>query len=45
VGELIVSAPGMEDRTVPLVTGATVEKLGFFGRIMASLKHYAGLGA
>jgi len=45
VGELIVSAPGMEDRTVPLVTGAAVEKLGFFGRIMASLKHYAGLGA
>ncbi len=45
VGELIVSAPGMEDRIVPLVTGATVEKLGFFGRIMASLKHYAGLGA
>lgn len=45
VGELIVSAPGMEDRTVPLVTGATVERLGFFGRIMASLKHYAGLGA
>jgi len=45
VGELVISAPGMEDKTVPLVTGAAVEKLGFFGRIMASLKHYAGLGA
>lgn len=45
VGELVVSAPGMPDMSVPLVTGAGVEKLGFFGRVLSSLKHFAGIGA
>lgn len=45
VGELVISAPGMQDMSVPLVTGAAVEKLGFFGRIAAALKHYVGIGA
>jgi D-alanyl-D-alanine carboxypeptidase (penicillin-binding protein 5/6) len=45
VGELVISAPGMEDMSVPLVTGADVPRLGFFGRVMASLKHFIGIGA
>lgn len=45
VGALVVSAPGMPDMSVPLLTGAGVEKLGFFGRVLASLKHFAGIGA
>jgi D-alanyl-D-alanine carboxypeptidase (penicillin-binding protein 5/6) len=45
VGELVISVPGMPDRSVPLVTGASVEKLGFFGRVLASLKHFVGIGA
>ena len=32
-------------REVPLVAGKEVPKLGFFGRMFASLKHYIGGGA
>jgi D-alanyl-D-alanine carboxypeptidase (penicillin-binding protein 5/6) len=36
---LKVSAPGVETVEVPLVAGASVEKLGFLGRLVAALKH------
>lgn len=39
VGELVITAPGMEPTETPLYAGATVEKLGFGGRIIASLAH------
>ncbi len=38
-GTLIVSAPGMDTMTIPLVTGKEVKKLGFFARITAAIKH------
>ncbi|MGH6934107.1 MAG: D-alanyl-D-alanine carboxypeptidase family protein, partial [Dongiaceae bacterium] len=39
VGKLIITSPGYGSTEVPLVAGADVEKLGFFGRAIASLKH------
>lgn len=38
VGELIISAPGAQDIKVPVQAGASVKKLGLFGRAMAGLK-------
>ncbi|MEQ8745338.1 D-alanyl-D-alanine carboxypeptidase family protein [Pyruvatibacter sp.] len=37
VGQLVVTAPGMPERTVPLVAGASVEELGLFGKAMGAL--------
>jgi D-alanyl-D-alanine carboxypeptidase (penicillin-binding protein 5/6) len=45
VGKVVISAPGMADMEVPLVAGKDVPKLGFFGRMFAALKHFAGVGA
>jgi D-alanyl-D-alanine carboxypeptidase (penicillin-binding protein 5/6) len=36
---LKISAPGVETVEVPLVAGSSVEKLGFFGRLFAAVKH------
>ncbi len=38
VGEFVLSAPGMPDQHVPLVAAADVPRLGFGGRVMASLQ-------
>jgi len=38
VGELVISAPGAPDIKVPVTAGASVKKLGLFGRAMAGLK-------
>jgi D-alanyl-D-alanine carboxypeptidase (penicillin-binding protein 5/6) len=38
VGELIISAPGVEDVKVPVTAGATVKKLGLFGRAATALR-------
>ena len=45
VGTLVIASPGMPDMQVPLVAAADVPKLGFFGRVVASLKHFIGIGA
>jgi len=45
VGKVVISAPGMADMEVPLVAGKDVPKLGFFGRMIATLKHFVGAGA
>jgi D-alanyl-D-alanine carboxypeptidase (penicillin-binding protein 5/6) len=45
VGKVVISAPGMADMEVPLVAGKEVRKLGFFGRMVAALKHFIGAGA
>jgi len=37
VGQLSITAPGMSEVQVPLLAGADVEKLGFFGRIGAAI--------
>jgi D-alanyl-D-alanine carboxypeptidase (penicillin-binding protein 5/6) len=39
IAKLVVAAPGEEPVEVPLVAGAAVERLGFAGRITASVKH------
>ena len=38
VGEFVLTAPGMPDQHVPLVAAADVPRLGFGGRVMASLQ-------
>ena len=38
VGEFVLSAPGMPDQHVPLVAAADVPRLGFGGRVMASIQ-------
>lgn len=40
---LSVSAPGVETTEVPLVAGASVERLGMFGRLGVALAHLAGV--
>jgi D-alanyl-D-alanine carboxypeptidase (penicillin-binding protein 5/6) len=45
VGKVVISAPGMTDMEVPLVAGKEVPKLGFFGRMVAAVKHFIGVGA
>lgn len=37
VGVVTISAPGMVDQQLPLLAGADVEKLGFFGRFGAAV--------
>ncbi len=39
LAKLVVSAPGEDPLEYPLMAGAAVERLGFFGRITASLEH------
>lgn len=39
IGKLVVTAPDMQEQTVPLVAGAAVEKLGPIGRIGAALSY------
>jgi D-alanyl-D-alanine carboxypeptidase (penicillin-binding protein 5/6) len=39
VATLIVAAPGEETVEMPLVAGAAIERLGFIGRITASVKY------
>ncbi len=38
IGELVISAPGVEDVKVPVTAGATVKKLGIFGRAAHALR-------
>jgi len=42
VGVLTITAPGYPDHVLPLLAGADVEKLGFFGRIGAGLHALVG---
>ena len=37
VGELTISAPGMENKIVPLVAASDVEQVGFFSRVFQKL--------
>ena len=39
VATLVVAAPGEETVEMPLVAGAAIERLGFIGRITASVKY------
>ena len=39
IAKLVITAPGEETVEVPLAAGAAVERLGFLGRITASVKH------
>jgi D-alanyl-D-alanine carboxypeptidase (penicillin-binding protein 5/6) len=45
LGKLVISAPDMSDMEVPLIAANDVPKLGFFGRVVAALKHFIGVGA
>jgi D-alanyl-D-alanine carboxypeptidase (penicillin-binding protein 5/6) len=45
LGELVVSAPGMEHHVVPLVAGADVARAGMLGRITGVLGHFLSGGA
>jgi serine-type D-Ala-D-Ala carboxypeptidase (penicillin-binding protein 5/6) len=38
VGEMVISAPGAQDIHVPVTAGASVKKLGLFGRAMVGLR-------
>ncbi len=37
VGELVLAAPGIENRVIPLVAAADVEQVGFFSRIFQKI--------
>ncbi len=39
VGSLVVSAPGIEDRSVPLYAGKDVGQVGFVGHMMTAVGH------
>ncbi|MFP4360134.1 MAG: D-alanyl-D-alanine carboxypeptidase family protein [Alphaproteobacteria bacterium] len=43
VGELRISAPEVEDRTVPVVVGADVGRASVFGRMWTALRHLVGM--
>jgi D-alanyl-D-alanine carboxypeptidase (penicillin-binding protein 5/6) len=38
VGDLLITAPGVPDIKIPVAAGASVKKLGLFGRAMVGLK-------
>lgn len=38
IGKLVVTAPGMEAKEIPLAASAPVERLGFFARLSTKLK-------
>lgn len=40
VARLVVSAPGIEARTIPLYAGASVAEAGMIGRVWAALVHF-----
>jgi serine-type D-Ala-D-Ala carboxypeptidase (penicillin-binding protein 5/6) len=40
VARLVVSAPGIESRTIPLFAGASVAEAGLMGRVWAALVHF-----
>jgi D-alanyl-D-alanine carboxypeptidase (penicillin-binding protein 5/6) len=40
VARLVVSAPGIETRTIPLYAGANVAEAGMIGRVWAALLHF-----
>jgi D-alanyl-D-alanine carboxypeptidase (penicillin-binding protein 5/6) len=42
LGKLTISAPGMDDKVVPLVAAEDVDQLGFFARVAAKLRVLAG---
>jgi len=37
IGKLTVTAPGMDEKNIPLIAGANVPQLGFFARVVAKL--------
>jgi D-alanyl-D-alanine carboxypeptidase (penicillin-binding protein 5/6) len=39
IGRLVVSAPGRDPIELPVVAGATVERLGLFGRLSAAFEY------
>jgi D-alanyl-D-alanine carboxypeptidase (penicillin-binding protein 5/6) len=41
IGTLVISAPDMPVREVPLLAGRTVERRGFLGRVAGAIGHYA----
>ncbi|MFN3945559.1 MAG: D-alanyl-D-alanine carboxypeptidase family protein [Allosphingosinicella sp.] len=43
IANLVVSSPGMPDQTMPLVAESAVGEAGFFGRIMAGIRHLFGM--
>jgi D-alanyl-D-alanine carboxypeptidase (penicillin-binding protein 5/6) len=45
LGKIVVSAAGMNDIEVPLVSGQSVARLGFFGRVAAKLRLLFGHGS
>lgn len=45
LGTLTITAPGLQTVELPLLAGAAVEKLGFFGRMGAALSHFFGGGS
>jgi len=38
-GELVISAPGLDTITVPVVAGEPVERLGSFGRLQSAVQY------
>ncbi len=40
IADLVVTAPDMEEKTYPLVAADNVEKLSYFGRLLANAKYY-----
>jgi D-alanyl-D-alanine carboxypeptidase (penicillin-binding protein 5/6) len=42
LGELTITAPGMEPKTLPLVAGADVQQVGFFARVFGKLGYMLG---
>jgi D-alanyl-D-alanine carboxypeptidase (penicillin-binding protein 5/6) len=39
IARLVISAPGRKDLEVPLLAGADVKRLGFFGRMVAAVRY------
>jgi D-alanyl-D-alanine carboxypeptidase (penicillin-binding protein 5/6) len=44
IAKLMIDVPGQPPQELPLLAGADVEKLGFFGKIGAAVKYLAGGG-
>jgi D-alanyl-D-alanine carboxypeptidase (penicillin-binding protein 5/6) len=38
VGDLVITVPGSKDIKIPVAAGASVQKLGLFGRAMVGLR-------
>lgn len=39
IADLVVSAPGLDDRVIPLKAAESVNRLGFIGRILSAVKY------